>query len=194
MTERQDGIDVVLAQWRRERPDLEVSAMGVLGRFARVYELGTRAVEEVFARHGLQKGEFDVLATLRRSGAPYTLTPSALAEYLMLSRAGMTSRLDRLEAAGLVERRLDAGDRRSFRVLLTQRGLEVIEAAVTEHSANQSRLLAPLDPTERDTLDRILRKLLHELDTGQGRNEHARNDDTGRRRAANLTSGTADSS
>ena len=159
----------MLAQWQRERPDLDVSAMGVLGRFARVYELGNQAVEEVFARHGLQRGEFDVLAALRRSGAPYTLTPSVLAEHLMLSRAGMTSRLDRLEVAGLVERRLDADDRRSFRVRLTQRGLDVIEAAVTEHFANQNRLLAHLDPAERDTLDRILRKLLHELDTGQGR-------------------------
>lgn len=169
MTEQQDRIDSVLAQWQRERPDLEVSATGVLGRFARVYELGVQAVEEVFARHGLQRGEFDVLAALRRSGAPYTLTPSVLADHLMLSRAGMTSRLDRLEAAGLVERRLDADDRRSFRVRLTQRGLDVIEAAVTEHFANQSRLLALLDPPERDALDRILRKLLQELDTGQGR-------------------------
>jgi DNA-binding MarR family transcriptional regulator len=167
VTERQDRIDTVLAQWQRERPDLEASATGVLGRFARVYELGARAVEEVFARHGLQRGEFDVLAALRRSGAPYTLTPSALAEHLMLSRAGMTSRLDRLEAAGLVERRLDPSDRRSFRVRLTPRGLDLIEAAVADHFANQSRLLAHLDPAERDTLDRILRKLLHELDTGQ---------------------------
>ena len=168
MTEQQDRIDAMLAQWRRERPDLDAAAAGVLGRFARVYELGIQAVEEVFARHGLQRGEFDVLAALRRSGAPYTLTPSVLAEYLMLSRAGMTSRLDRLEAAGLVERRLDADDRRSFKVRLTQRGLDVTEAAVTEHFANQSRLLALLDPADRDALDRILRKLLHELDMGQG--------------------------
>ncbi|MGH3165149.1 MAG: MarR family winged helix-turn-helix transcriptional regulator [Trebonia sp.] len=169
VTEQQDRIDAMLDQWRLERPDLEVSATGVLGRFARVYELGVRAVEEVFARHGLQRGEFDVLAALRRTGAPYTLTPSVLAEHLMLSRAGMTSRLDRLEAAGLVKRSLDAGDRRSFKVRLTPRGLDVIEAAVTEHFENQSRLLALLDPGERDTLDHLLRKLLRELDADAGR-------------------------
>ena len=159
-----DEIDTVVAQWRRERPDLDVSAMGVFGRFARVYALAGQVVEGVFARHGMLRGEFDVLAALRRSGAPYTLTPSVLAQALMLSRAGMTNRLDRLEAAGLVERHLDAADRRSFRIALTQRGLDLVDAAVADHAASEARLLGHLDVTEREALDCILRTLLRELE------------------------------
>jgi DNA-binding MarR family transcriptional regulator len=158
-----DELDDIVSAWRRERPDLgedELSAMGTLGRFAVVYALGTRAVEDVFTRHGLRRGEFDVLAALRRSGGQYTLSPSVLADGLMLTRAGMTSRLDRLEAAGLVERSLDPDDRRSFRVRLTSRGLEAVDAAVTDHAANEAQLLAALDPADRADLDRLLRTLL----------------------------------
>jgi DNA-binding MarR family transcriptional regulator len=158
-----DELDDIVSAWRRERPDLgedALSAMGTLGRFAVVYALGTRAVEEVFTRHGLRRGEFDVLAALRRSGVPYTLSPSVLADGLMLTRAGMTSRLDRLEAAGLVERSLDPDDRRSFRARLTPRGLEVADAAVTDHAANEAQLLAALAPADRADLDRLLRTLL----------------------------------
>ncbi|MYV97391.1 MarR family transcriptional regulator [Streptomyces sp. SID3343] len=155
-----DEVDAILAQWQRERPDLDVDAMGLLGRFGRVHEHTRRAIEEVFVRHGLQRGEFDVLATLRRSGPPFTLIPSVLAESLMLSRAGMTNRIDRLEAAGLVARRLDPADRRSFLVALTDLGRETIDAAVTDHTANQTRVLAGLTPDQRTHLDDILRTLL----------------------------------
>lgn len=134
--------------------------MGTVGRLALVHALGTRAIDAVFTEHGLRGGEFDVLAALRRAGEPYTLTPSLLADRLMLTRAGMTSRLDRLEAAGLVERRLDAEDRRSFLVRPTARGLEVVDAAVADHAANEARLLQDLNPADRAALDRVLRMLL----------------------------------
>ncbi|MFE5092446.1 MarR family winged helix-turn-helix transcriptional regulator, partial [Streptomyces sp. NPDC056638] len=98
------------------------------------------------------------------SGPPYTLIPSALAKTLMLSRAGMTNRLDRLEADGLVERRLDPTDRRSFHVALTGRGHKVVDAAVTDHAANESRLLSALTPDERETLDHALRTLLQAIE------------------------------
>lgn len=158
-----DELDDIVSAWQRERPDLgeeALSAMGTLGRFALVYALGNRAIESVFADHGLRHGEFDVLAALRRSGAPYTLSPSVLADGLMLTRAGMTSRLDRLETAGFVERSLDPDDRRSFRVRLTPAGLTVVDAAVTDHAANEARLLSSLDPADRAALDRVLRVLL----------------------------------
>ncbi|RNG28257.1 MarR family transcriptional regulator [Streptomyces botrytidirepellens] len=155
-----DAVDEVLAQWQRERPDLDLVTMGVFGRLGQLSLLLAPALDEVFTRHGLQSGEFDVLAALRRSGPPYTLIPSVLAKTLMLSRAGMTNRLDRLEAAGLVERTLDPADRRSFRVSLTDRGYEVVDAAVTDHVANENRLLASLTPEERETLHRALRGLL----------------------------------
>ena len=100
------------------------------------------AQERVFGKFGLQRGEFDVLAALRRSGPPYTLIPSELSATLMMSRAGMTSRLDRLENAGFVERTLDPNDRRSFRIRLTDQGFEAVDAAMTEHTANVSELLS----------------------------------------------------
>ncbi|NUP01852.1 MAG: MarR family transcriptional regulator [Nonomuraea sp.] len=155
-----DAIDGILDEWRRERPDLDLSAMGVFGRLAQVVRVLEPEVEQVFARHGLRQGEFDVLAALRRTGPPYTLIPSELSAVLMMSRAGMTNRIDRLEAAGLVERSLDPADRRSFLVRLTDEGLRVIDETLTEHAANLTRLAAPLTPQDTETLAEILRKLL----------------------------------
>ncbi|HET6286701.1 MAG TPA: MarR family transcriptional regulator [Amycolatopsis sp.] len=165
MSEEQnaDAIDAVVGAWRRERPELDLTAIGVAGRLGRVAMLTTPMVEAVFAQHGLKQGEFDVLAALRRSGKPYTLTPSELSATLMMSRAGMTSRIDRLEAAGLVERALDPEDRRSFRVTLTERGFEVVDAAMTEHTVNVAKLLSPLGE-DLSVLDAALRRLLVSLD------------------------------
>ncbi|MFC3450088.1 MarR family winged helix-turn-helix transcriptional regulator [Amycolatopsis speibonae] len=158
-----DAIDEVVGAWRRERPELDLAAIGVAGRLGRVTMLTAPMVEAVFARHGLKQGEFDVLAALRRSGKPYTLIPSELSATLMMSRAGMTSRIDRLESAGLVERALDPEDRRSFRVTLTERGFEVVDAAMTEHTANVAKLLSPLGG-DLDVLDGALRRLLGSLE------------------------------
>lgn len=155
-----DAIDVIVDQWRRERPDLDLSAMAVFGRIAMVSRVVEVAVEQVFARHGLRQGEFDVLSALRRGGSPYTLIPSELSATLMMSRAGMTNRLDRLEAAGLVERSLDPADRRSFRIALTEEGRRVIDAALTEHAANLTRLASGLSPDDAAVLARVLRGLL----------------------------------
>jgi DNA-binding MarR family transcriptional regulator len=158
-----DAVDAVVGAWQRERPDLELTAIGVAGRLGRAVLLTTPMVEAVFAKHGLKQGEFDVLAALRRSGEPYTLIPSELSATLMMSRAGMTSRIDRLESAGLVERALDPEDRRSFRVTLTERGFEVVDAAMTEHTANVTKLLAPLGD-DIGVLDASLRRLLMSLE------------------------------
>ncbi|MEV7551120.1 MarR family transcriptional regulator [Amycolatopsis sp. NPDC089917] len=158
-----DAIDDVVGAWRRERPELDLTAIGVAGRLGRVTMLTTPMVEAVFAKHGLKQGEFDVLAALRRSGKPYTLIPSELSATLMMSRAGMTSRIDRLESAGLVERALDPEDRRSFRVTLTERGFEVVDAAMTEHAANVATLLSPLGG-DLEVLDGALRRLLGSLE------------------------------
>ncbi|ROS43977.1 MarR family winged helix-turn-helix transcriptional regulator [Amycolatopsis thermoflava] len=122
------------------------------------------AQEKVFTTFGLQRGEFDVLAALRRSGDPYTLTPSQLSATLMLTRAGMTSRLDRLEAAGFAERTLDPADRRSFRVRLTDTGFATVDEAMTAHTANVTRLLSALDGKRLGALDDLLRILLRALD------------------------------
>jgi DNA-binding MarR family transcriptional regulator len=163
MHDMSDAIDVIMEQWRRERPDLDLSAMGPLGRLWQVSALLDPEVERVLARHGLRRGEFDVLTALRRAGEPYTLIPSELAETLMMSRAGMTNRVDRLEQAGLVERALDPADRRSFLVAMTEKGRAVIDETMTEHAENLKRLVAGLSRQELEALDLALRTLLRGL-------------------------------
>jgi DNA-binding MarR family transcriptional regulator len=158
-----DAVDAVVAAWQRERPDLDLTAIAVVGRLGRVNLLLGPAQEQVFTEFGLQRGEFDVLAALRRSGAPYTLSPSRLSDLLMLSRAGMTNRLDRLESAGMIERSLDRADRRSFQIRLTEHGYATVDAAMTQHTANVTALLAGLTPRELTTLDALARKLLRHL-------------------------------
>lgn len=155
-----DRVDAVIAQWQRERPDLPTDAMAIFGRLGRLAMLAEDAINSTFVRNGLQRGEFDVLAALRRSGKPYELNPSVLAQTIKLSRAGMTGRLDRLEAGGLVRRLADTDDRRSIRVALTPTGLELIDRVVGEHVDNEEQLLADLTAADRRELDRIVRKLL----------------------------------
>ncbi|PPJ30903.1 MarR family transcriptional regulator [Nocardia nova] len=159
-----DAVDAIVAQWERERPDLDLAAMAVLGRLGRLYVLAEREIDAVFTAHGLQRGEFDVLAALRRSGEPFELTPSVLADTLMLSRAGMTGRLDRLESAGLVRRIADPADRRAVRVALTEAGRARVDEVVTAHTDNETRLLSGLSVRDRAELDRIARLLLADLD------------------------------
>ncbi|WP_433761013.1 MarR family winged helix-turn-helix transcriptional regulator [Nocardia sp. CA-135398] len=160
----QDPVDAIVEQWRRERPDLELEAMGVIGRLGRLLVVAQRDIEAVFIAHGLQRGEFDVLAALRRSGEPFELNPSVLADTLMLSRAGMTGRLDRLESAGLVRRIADAQDRRAIRVALTDAGRALIDKVVTAHAENETRMLSVLSAKDRRDLDRIARVLLGSLE------------------------------
>ncbi|MFD0887899.1 MarR family winged helix-turn-helix transcriptional regulator, partial [Streptosporangium algeriense] len=169
-----DAVDAILAQWRHERPDLDLSAMGIFGRLTRLSRLIVPAAEEASARYGMHRGEFDVLASLRRSGPPYTLTPSELSSALMMSRAGITNRLDRLERAGLVERTLAPDDRRSVRVALTQKGRETVDAALTEHVASLSLLLSGLTAEERRVLDRTMRVLLRSVGRSAARGRAAR--------------------
>jgi DNA-binding MarR family transcriptional regulator len=164
-----DAVDRLVDQWRRVRPDLDgdgLDAMATIGRLGRLAAVAGPLVDRVFARHGLRTGEFDVLAALRRSGEPFVLTPSELARVMMLSAAAMTNRLDRLEAAGHVDRRLDPDNRRSILVSLTGSGRELVDAVVTEHVANELSLLAVLPPDDRRTLDALLRRLLAGLGGG----------------------------
>jgi DNA-binding MarR family transcriptional regulator len=161
---RPDPVDALLDQWRRERPDLDLVPMGVFGRLGRLSALTTRAIEAELGRHDLTIADFDVLSSLRRAGEPYELMPSAVARQVMLSPAGMTGRLDRLEAAGLVERRMDPDDRRSFLVRLSPEGLARIDRAVADHVATEAALLGGLTNAQVATLDDLLRRLLTSLD------------------------------
>ncbi len=155
-----DEVDKVIRQWRRERSDLDLWPVEVMARVTRFAAIMNRSFDEVFARHGLRNGEFDVLAAIRRSGPPYVVTPSALSEQLMLSRAGMTNRLDRLDRAGLIHRRLDPEDRRSFLVTLTEKGMAIVDAAMSDHAANEAALLSGLSERQQQQLDDAMYTLL----------------------------------
>ncbi len=159
-----DHIDDILAQWRSERPELDTTAMGLIGRLFRVTQLADRALVAGLNEYELQRGWFDLLAALRRAGEPYELNPTELMQAVMLSSGGMTKRLDRMEEAGLLERRPDPTDRRGTRVRLTPLGKSTIDRAVTTHIANEERLLRSLSAADRRRLDGLLRRWLQEME------------------------------
>lgn len=160
-----DHVDEILAQWRRERPDLEVWPMGVIGRISRLAHHIENRLNPVFEHHNITSGEFDVLATLRRSGAPYQLTPTVLLKSAMLTSGAMTNRLNRLEQAGFIIRDNAPDDRRSVLVSLTPAGLELVNVLVEDHVQNEQMLLAPYTEVEMATLAGLLRKLLSQFET-----------------------------
>ena len=158
-----DRIEAILSQWKRERPDLDTRPMGVVGRIQRAAAALRPRLDETHERSGLAGESFDVLASLRRAGAPYQLTPTQLYREMMLTSGAMTNRIDRLEEAGLVARRPDAEDRRGTLVRLTAKGKALIDSAAEKHVANEERLLSALTVREQQQLGELLRKLLVSL-------------------------------
>jgi DNA-binding MarR family transcriptional regulator len=159
-----DAVDRIAAQWHRERPDLDTEPMAVFGRIYRLSRAMGDRIEQVYARFGIGRGEFDVLATLRRSGEPFSLSPTALAESLMLTTGGMTGRLDKLQKAGLVDRCPDPADRRALKACLTDRGRELVDEAVGAGLEEQQRVLGRLPEQDRSALADQLRALLAAMD------------------------------
>ncbi|MFI7547542.1 MarR family winged helix-turn-helix transcriptional regulator [Actinoplanes sp. NPDC049599] len=160
-----DGVDWIIEQWSHERPDLETTAMAVFGRIFRLARLAGDEVERSYAAFGISRAEFDVLATLRRAGEPYELSPGALAASMMLSTGGTTARLDRLEKAGLAERRPSPTDRRGVLVRLSPRGKDVVDRALGAGLAQQQKLLSHLPPATRRELADLLRSALEPYDS-----------------------------
>ncbi|MFG2819345.1 MarR family winged helix-turn-helix transcriptional regulator [Kitasatospora sp. NPDC048365] len=158
--DERDALDLVLEQWARARPDLDASPMRVLGRLSRLTRIAERELKALFAEFGLERGEFDVLATLRRAGSPEGMTAGALARSSMVTSGAVTNRLDRLVAKGYVTRELDPDNRRTVLVALTPAGLDLIDHAVAAHLDNERRILAALDEDRQDELAAILRTLL----------------------------------
>jgi len=156
----EDRVDRYLEQWRAARPDLDAAPMGVVGRLSRAAQLVDRELRSFFTSNDLQPGEFDILATLRRSGEPFRLTPGALVGTSMVTSGAITNRLDHLVAKGYVTRETDPANRRSVLITLTGAGLEKVDAVVGEHLENERRLLSALTPGEQDRLASLLRKLL----------------------------------
>ena len=154
-----DAVDTILDQWARERPDLDRAPMGILGRIARLARTYDTFNAQTFAEFGLQPDEFDVLATLRRHGAPYELNPRELLRTMMVASGTMTHRLDKLEKAKLIQRGNDPTDRRGVLVRLTADGKRIVDDAVQAHVRRQNELLGPLSAADRKRLAGILRRL-----------------------------------
>jgi DNA-binding MarR family transcriptional regulator len=158
-----DHVDLVLEQWSEQRPDLDASPMGVIGRLSRLSQLFDGELRRNFAQHDLDRASFDVLATLRRSNSEHSLTPAGLMRSSMVTSGAISQRLDRLEARGLVTRAPSETDGRGVRVTLTAEGLRLIDAVLPTHVDTESRLLAGLSGAERDQLAGLLRTLLESL-------------------------------
>lgn len=152
-----DNVDRLIAQWNTERPDLDPSAMGVIGRIQRASRLLEKALAEYFASLDLQLWEFDIIGTLRRAGPQ---TAGTLTGAAMVTSGAITNRIDRLVARGLVTREVDPGNRRSVVIDLTPAGRALADEAVTGHVANEERLLAGFTGEERELLAGLLRRLL----------------------------------
>ena len=152
-------MDSILAQWRRERPDLDTSVMGVCGDLWRAADRVRDGVSANLAGDELDLAGFDVLLTLRRQGRGRTLSPSELAEDMMISTSAMTNRLDRLQKRGLIERQADPADRRALRIVLTEAGFALADRIVVSHVATEERLVSALSGEERAELRRLLAKI-----------------------------------
>jgi DNA-binding MarR family transcriptional regulator len=159
-----DHVDAILEQWARERPDLDASPIGLIGRLHRIGDVLNVELRRVFAEAGLGDGDFDVLVTLRRHGAPYELTPGELSASTMVTSSAVTKRIDRLERAGLVSRTVDPDDGRSRRIRLTDSGFALVDRLMADHVANEHRLVSGLSPRDRANLAAILRRWGHSLE------------------------------
>ena len=149
-----DEVDGLVAAWRRERPDLNLAPMEVLSRVTRLAYRVDRHRAEAFGAHGLEAYEFDVLAALRRSGEPFSLSPGQLVRETLVTSGTMTNRVDRLAARGLVEREDHPDDRRGVLVRLTDAGRAKVDAALADLLAAERTILAPLSGPDQDQLVR----------------------------------------
>jgi DNA-binding MarR family transcriptional regulator len=169
ISESVDAVDEILRQWARERPDLDASPIGIIGRISRLERRMDPLLTSVFRRFGLERWSFDVLAALRRSGYPYELTPTQLFSSLLLTSGAITHRIDELVTAKLVQRAPDPKDRRGIRVKLTKLGLVKIDEAVAAHVENERKVLEHLSRKERSLLTSLLRRLLLGLEEAKAK-------------------------
>jgi DNA-binding MarR family transcriptional regulator len=157
---KKDHVDYIISQWKREMKDVDVSPMAVIGRLSRVAEHLNKLLQKNYSKYSINGGEFDVLASLRRTGEPYQLTPTELYNSLMITSGTITNRLDRLEKTGLISRSPNPEDRRGTLVTLTKKGITLMNEAYPAHITHEEGLLNTLSNDERSTLISLLRKLL----------------------------------
>ncbi|MFF8266840.1 MarR family winged helix-turn-helix transcriptional regulator [Streptomyces sp. NPDC016562] len=166
MEPEHDEIVAIAAQWERERPDLDATPMLVIGRLFRLTDTLDRRLRPPFAAAGLGNGDFDVLAALRRAGAPYTLSAGELSRTVLVTTGAVTKRVDRLRARGLVERAVADADSRGRLITLTPEGVALTDRLIAVHLDNQRRLLAGLGDDERTHLAHLLGQLAATLAEG----------------------------
>ncbi|MBP5978946.1 MAG: MarR family transcriptional regulator [Halomonas sp.] len=155
-----DHVDRILAQWQQECPDLNVAPMGTLGRIKRLHQSLMRCMEQTWAEYGLNDSSFDVLATLRREGPPYALSPSDLMASTMVTSGTMTHRLQQLEKAELIERVKNPADGRGFLISLSEKGFALIDEAIAAHVETQAQLVTALTDKQLAQLDDLLKQFL----------------------------------
>lgn len=156
-----DHVDEIVEQWSRERPNVDVSGMAIIGRLTRLEQTIRPRLNAVFAQHDLESWEFDVLATLLRNGEPHQLTPGQLLNSMMITSGTMTNRIDRLEQRGFVKRSKSQTDGRQVLVTLTKAGLKKVDAALLDHATNELSIIEALQPDQRNQLIGLLRLLNH---------------------------------
>ena len=162
-----DSVDSIITQWREENIDVDLLPMAILGRLAKLGKYIDTDILHCHDRQDLRQGEFDVLATLRRSGEPYSLTPSELYQSMMLTSGAMTSRLDRLETKGFIRREHSKSDRRSVQVMLTAEGKKKVDAVLPAHINTQHDLLKGVNQQDREKLAELLKRWLMQLETAK---------------------------
>ncbi|QDV06440.1 HTH-type transcriptional regulator MhqR [Planctomycetes bacterium Poly30] len=159
MQEREDNVDRMLAQWGKERPDIDTSGMAVVLRVLRVASHLSERLKAVMAPSGLAPFEYDVLSALRRAGQQGGLTPTELCEAAQLTSGAMTHRINRLETRGLVRRVASGSDRRSVTVTLTPNGQTLVDGIVGARMSDAIDSLSALNKKDRADLARLLRKI-----------------------------------
>ena len=157
---KKDRVDAIREQWARERPDLDTWPVEIVARVGRTARYLDAGMEELFKEYGLSRASWDVLATLRRSGPPFRLSPTEIYRSVMRSSGAMTRRIDRLERSGLVTRVADPEDRRGILVGLTPAGRSLVDEIAEDHLQNERDLIGSLTPEEQQMLAALLKKLL----------------------------------
>jgi DNA-binding MarR family transcriptional regulator len=168
----QDHVDRMLQIWKRELPDLDLATEGIVERIQKLQRYLDRAMNETLAEFKLDRGEWWLLGALRRSGPPYRMSPGKLAEDIGLSSGAMTNRLDRLEAADLIRRLPDPDDRRALQVELTEAGWQAWQDTVGTQARKEALVASALDPSEKELLNGLLRRLMLEFEEQTGKLTH----------------------
>jgi DNA-binding MarR family transcriptional regulator len=149
-----------MAQWSRERPDIDCSGKAIVGRILHLQETILRSVNESLATHGLRYTDYAVLATLRVAGEPYRMSPSRLQATMLFTSGGVSNLVRRAETRGYVRRLADPADGRGTLVELTQKGFNLVEAAMVDHASVERRLCAMLSDEEREALAGLLNRMI----------------------------------